>query len=146
MLSVLGVKRIAFILILVLLNAGGGAAYYYMDEKIIEEERKLNSLKRQVKARFDEVKKVREQFATLRDQVSDYIVLEKKGFFEEQDRDLLRDVFFEAQKKSQVLRAKYDVSPYRQQDSKHITQPNLAWVNSDVSLSIHALEDRKSVV
>ena len=141
MMNVLGTKRIVFIVVLVLMNAGGGAAYKYMSDTIITKERELNGVKRQVQKRFAEVKKVREQFEALRGQVSDYVRLEKNGFFEEQDREMLRDVFFDAQKKSQVLRAKYNVSPYKEEKSKHITQPNLRWVNSDVSVQIEALDD-----
>tara|TARA_R110002124_G_scaffold64985_2_gene177995 strand:- start:816345 stop:816980 length:636 start_codon:yes stop_codon:yes gene_type:complete len=141
MFSVLGTKRIIFILLLIGLNVGGGFAYKYMDDNIVLKERELNSLKRKVRNRFNEVKKVREQFVTLRGQVADYVRLEKKDFFKEQDRDVLRDVFYEAQTKSQVLRAKYDVSPYAIEKSPHITQPTLRWVNSRVSLSIQALDD-----
>jgi uncharacterized radical SAM superfamily Fe-S cluster-containing enzyme len=141
MFSILGSKRIIFILLLVGLNVGGGFVYKYMDDNIVVKERELNALKRKVRNRFDEVKKVREQFVTLRGQVADYVRLEKKDFFKEQDRDVLRDVFFEAQAKSQVLRAKYDVSPYAIEKSKHITQSTLRWVNSRVSLSIQALDD-----
>lgn len=139
--SALGTKRIVFIVLLVLLNGASGFGYKYMSDLIMTKERELNRVKRQVNNRFNEVKKVREQFATLRGQVSDYVLLEKKGFFEEQDRENLRDVFFEAQKKSQVLRAKYDVSPFSKEASKHITQPNLSWMNSRVTLNIEALDD-----
>ncbi len=141
MVSILGVKRIVFILLLVALNVGGGFGYKYMNDTITIKERQLNGLKRKVRDRFNEVKKVREQFAALRGQVTDYVLLEKRGFFEEQDREVLRDIFFEAQKKSQVLRAKYDVSPYKAQSSPFITQPNLRWVNSKVNIKIEALDD-----
>ncbi|MEC7702886.1 MAG: hypothetical protein VX740_04005 [Pseudomonadota bacterium] len=141
MVSILGVKRIVFILLLVALNVGGGFGYKYMNDTITIKERQLNGLKRKVRDRFNEVKKVREQFAALRGQVTDYVLLEKRGFFEEQDREVLRDIFFEAQKKSQVLRAKYDVSPYKSQSSAFITQPNLRWVNSKVNIKIEALDD-----
>jgi|TARA_R110000868_G_scaffold320170_2_gene581122 hypothetical protein len=141
MLKVLGTKRVVFIIILAALNAGAGFGYKYMSDTIAVKERQLNGIKRKVRDRFNEVKKVREQFATLRGQVSDYVRLEKNNFFEDQDRDVLREIFFEAQKKSQVLRAKYDVSPYTVKASAFITQPNLKWVNSNVRLSIEALDD-----
>jgi hypothetical protein len=141
MLNVLGTKRVVFIIILAALNVGAGFGYKYMSDTIAVKERQLNGIKRKVRDRFNEVKKVREQFATLRGQVSDYVRLEKNDFFEEQDRDVLREIFFEAQKKSQVLRAKYDVSPYTTKSSAFITQPNLKWVNSNVKLSIEALDD-----
>jgi len=141
MLNALGTKRIIFVVLLVALNVGAGLGYKYMSDTIAVKERQLNGIKRKVRDRFNEVKKVREQFATLRGQVSDYVRLEKNNFFEEQDRDVLRDIFFEAQKKSQVLRAKYDVSPYATKSSPHITQPSLKWVNSNVKLSIEALDD-----
>ena len=94
MFSILGTKRIIFILLLIGLNVGSGLAYKYMDDNIVAKERELNALKRKVRSRFDEVKKVREQFVTLRGQVADYVRLEKKDFFEEQDRDVLRDIFY----------------------------------------------------
>ncbi len=141
MVSILGVKRIVFIAILVALNVGGGFGYKYMNDTITVKERQLNGLKRKVRDRFNEVKKVREQFEALRGQVADYIRLEKNDFFVEQDREVLRDIFFDAQKKSQVLRAKYDVSPYKTQSSPFITQPSLKWVNSTVNIKIEALDD-----
>ncbi len=141
MLNVLGTKRVIFVALLIALNVGAGFGYKYMSDTIALKERQLNGVKRKVRDRFNEVKKVREQFATLRGQVSDYVRLEKNNFFEEQDRDVLRDIFFEAQKKSQVLRAKYDVSPYTTKSSSFITQPSLKWVNSSVKLSIEALDD-----
>jgi len=87
MIQNIGMSRVVVVALLLLLNAALiGATYFYVAPMDVKKERELRSSKGAVQARYGEITQLREDFALLKDRLTEFSFLEVSGFFDNQNK------------------------------------------------------------
>lgn len=140
--EILGLNRILLIVVLIGLV---GATWAYATYVIVPEreaaERNYNGLKSQVTARIEEIRKLKEEYAILQNQLRNYKIIEARGFFNDQNRVDAQKKFDELQELSGLLKAGYTISPGNMIENPEAAMANYVLLESPIQVNMEALDD-----
>jgi hypothetical protein len=140
--EILGLNRILLIVILLALV---GATWAYATYVVVPQreaaERNYNGLKSQVTARIEEIRKLKEEYAILQNQLRNYKVIEARGFFNDQNRVDAQKKFDDLQSLSGLLKASYTISRGELIEDPEAAKANYVVLKSPIKVDMEALDD-----
>lgn len=143
MIKILGTKRIIILFALIALNSLLAATVFmYLQPEVAKEEMTLRSAKAQESKTRKEISDLQLEFDQLEEQQDEFNVLRDDGFFSNQDRQNVQNVFTLAEMTSGVLSAKVSVARGTiNQEEEDATKADHVLLESPVSISLSAIDD-----
>ena len=143
MIKILGTKRIIILFALIALNSLLAATVFmYLQPEVAKEEMTLRSAKAQESKTRKEISDLQLEFDQLEEQQDEFNVLRDDGFFSNQDRQNVQNVFTLAEMTSGVLNAKVSVARGTiNQEEEDATKADHVLLESPVSISLSAIDD-----
>ncbi len=140
--EILGLNRIVLIVaLLALVGAAWGYTTYVVAPQRMAAEQNYNGLKSQVTTRIEEIRKLKEEYALLQNQLRNYKIIEAKGFFNDQNRVDAQKKFDELQTISGLLKASYSISAGNMIENPEAAKANYVVLMSPVKVDMEALDD-----
>lgn len=142
MIAILGVKRVAILLSLIVLTAGLGAlVYLYLGPELTKVERALSTAKsNETKVRND-LADIEEEFARLETQRGEFESLKADGFFSNQSRRDAEAVFLAAKEISGVNEAVVTVKPGKVVENEEAAKASQVLLESEIEVVLMAIDD-----
>lgn len=143
MIKILGTKRIVILFALIALNSLLAATVFmYLQPEVAKEEMTLKSAKAQESKTRKEISDLQLEFDQLEEQQDEFNVLRDDGFFSNQDRQNVQNVFTLAEMTSGVLSAKVSVARGTiNQEEEDATKADHVLLESPVSITLSAIDD-----
>lgn len=142
MIRILGTKAVLYLVLLLLLNGGAAYALYeYVIPMREAKERQLKSLKAEIDARRAEVATFKEEYVLLQSQLRIFKELEKKGFFNNQNRARAKESIAELMGLSGTLKYKLRIMKGELIEDVGATAANHVVIKSPVAIDIDSLDD-----
>lgn len=140
--DVLGLRRIAVLLSLLVVNALFAAVLYgYILPEKINQERALRSARGQVASLQSDIDRLQIEFDQLEDQKVRFADLETSGFFYGQGRRRAEMLLTDIQKSSGVLSAVASVKPGVFEKSVYAEKAGYKILSSPIEINIEAMDD-----
>ncbi len=142
MIQVIGVKRVAILLVLISVNAALAAGLYlYAVPEKENLSRKLRSLRSQVSSVQTDIDRMKVEFAQLDKQQDRFDKLKEDGLFSSQVRSEAKVFLSGIQEKAKVISAVANVRPGVIQSDKEAQKANHKILMSPVEITIEAFDD-----
>ncbi len=142
MIRIIGTRIIVMILLLIVANAAGAyATYEYLMPMKQQKETELSNLKSETQAKYEEVRRLKEQFVMLQAQLREFKDLEARGFFSNQNRVDAQASFDSLGKLSGLLKTRFQISAGQRIDDPLATDANHVILKSPVAIEIESLDD-----
>ncbi|MGH1377610.1 MAG: hypothetical protein ACRBB3_02200 [Alphaproteobacteria bacterium] len=142
MIQVIGVKRVAILLVLISVNAALAAGLYlYAIPEKDKLSRKLRSLRSQVNSVQTDIDRMKVEFAQLDKQQDRFDKLKEDGLFSSQVRSEAKAFLSGIQEKAKVISAVANVRPGVIQSDKEAQKANHKILMSPVEITIEAFDD-----
>ncbi len=135
-------KVVFFILFLLFVGGGGGYLVYdYLMPVREKSERELAATKAAIKAKYQEVAKMKEEFILLQSQLRDFKDLEARGFFGDQDRALATEDFSKLVDRTGILQANLKFEAGKVVPNKMADDAKQIVIKSHGKIDIESLDD-----
>lgn len=142
MIKVIGARRVAILIALVVVNALLAAAtYLYMVPEEAATEKKLRNLRSANQVRSADVERMQVEFEQLGQQQDRFDALKKDGFFKVQVRSEAKSLFKEIQDESRVISAVAVVHAGTIEENEEAKKSNYKVLVSPVEILIEAFDD-----
>jgi hypothetical protein len=144
MIDLLGKKMVTLILVCLFIAGGAGTiVYYYMLPQQEKLDRESKSLKSQIDGKRAEITRIRFEFDKIQTQITQFKVLEAKGFFNAQDRITARDATVALMRNAKLMDEGTQVSfdPARLVENEHATKAGYKLLSGPVKVQFSALND-----
>lgn len=140
--DVLGIRRIAILLALIVVNGLFAAVLYgYIFPEQIKQDRLLRSSQGKVSTLQADIDRLQIEFDQLEDQKVRFATLQETGFFNTQGRRRAEMLLTDIQKSSDVLSAVASVKPGSFESSSAAEKANHRVLSSPIEISIQAMDD-----
>jgi len=142
MFQILGLKRIAILLVLVAINGLLAAVtYLYLIPHNEELARQLDTLNANVSTKRNDTARLEGEFQVIQKQKANFEDLQTAGFFSNQNRAVARQRITDIQKFTNVLSAKYDITAASVEKNPLAADSGDVVLNSPVDIKVDALDD-----
>lgn len=142
MMEILGRRRITIMLSLFGVCFFLGAFYLaLLLPQVSASDRTLRSIRGDVSGTEDLTRELKAAFEQFQVNKPDYDRIEQIGFFNPQDRLIIRDKFQQMKRQSGVLNAKYEFSPAEIEPNPEIQDAGYRVLKSEILITIDALDD-----
>lgn len=142
MIKVLGVKRLAGILILLALNAVVAAAVFmYFIPNKQKVERDLRSTKANVASKRAEITRIKDEFTRINKQKLLFEDLQTLGFFGDQDRFATQRRIEAINELTDVLNARYEIREAKTEENDMTKKAGQLILDTPISINVEALDD-----
>lgn len=142
MIKVLGTRRILIIMTLLGLNGLFAAvAYGYLQPQLKKEEKVLRSAKSKESQVRADISNLQLEFDQLEEQQDEFNSLKQDGFFSNQSRRQVEQVFLDAETNSGVLKATVNVKPGVVTENEDANKADHVLLESPISISIQSIDD-----
>ena len=141
-LQYIGKKKIALVVTL-LVAAAILAAFteLYLKPSVTSDEKELKKTVSELNKYKNDNLKIEEELEYTRDKKDEFMVLKEAGFFEKQERDIVRDAVSEAMRLSGIIGGDYRVSPPSCYVNEDLKDSDYILLGSPVILDTESYED-----
>jgi hypothetical protein len=142
MFQILGLKRIAILLVLVAINGLLAAVtYLYLIPHNDDLSRQLDTLNANVSTKRNDTARLEGEFQVIQKQKANFEDLQTAGFFSNQNRAVARQRITDIQKFTNILSAKYDITAASIEKNPLAADSGDVVLNSPVDIKVDALDD-----
>lgn len=142
MIKVIGAKRIALLVALLLVNGLFAAAtYLHMIPEEERTEKELKTLRGATQTLQSDIERMQIEFEQLEQQQDQFDALKNDGFFKAQVRSVAKDIFTQIQKESKVVSAVVSVKPGFLEENEEAQKASHKLLVSPVEIAIKAFDD-----
>lgn len=142
MIGVLGIKRVAVLVVLVALNGFlAAASYMYLAPELQTKERQLRSDRSQVSTLRNDIDRMQIEFDQLEEQKEEFEKLAQDGFFKDQSRRQAEKILSQIQKNSGVSKAIASVRAGEIEDNEEALKAEHKILSSPVEIQLQAFDD-----
>ncbi|MFP4312908.1 MAG: hypothetical protein ACLFR0_01165 [Alphaproteobacteria bacterium] len=142
MIKILGARRILLLLILLALNGVFGATVYmYLQPQLKKEEINLRTAKSQEQQVRSDISDLQLEFDQLEEQRDAFRALQADGFFSNQSRRQVEDVFLQAKQASGILTATVNVRPGEVIEDEDAAKAGYVLLKSPISIRFEGIDD-----
>ena len=142
MINLLGPKKIAVIVILLVLNIGAAfTTYSYFTPIGAKMKKQIRTITAETRAKQADIEQLRRETTEIVDQKSFYDDLEKIGFFSDQNRIEARRNIEDIQRISRALRVQYDMKPAEVIPNTISEDSGYVFLDTPVSINIDVIDD-----
>jgi hypothetical protein len=143
MINILGIKRVIILAVLIVLNAGLAAGIYaYMNPALEKKNRELRSSRSQANNVQNDIDRMQVEIEEFADQQVLFEKYKADGFFIEQNRRQVQDLFKLIQEKSGVSVATVAVNPAIVEENEEAEKAEHVILKSTVQVALEALDDQ----
>lgn len=142
MISVLGAKRLIFLLCLLIINVALAMfVYSYILPEAQVKKRTLNAVRGEVSALRSDIDRMQLDFDQLEEQKDEFEGLTADGFFKDQDRRQAEKILSEIQKSSGVSKARARIQAGMFEDSEEAKKARHRILKSVIEVELEAIDD-----
>jgi hypothetical protein len=142
MIQILGLKKVITLVLSLLIIAAAGATYYYYFAPAIEIYDKDNrAADGKIRAKRAEINQLKQEYALLEQQIVEFKILQKAGFFNAQDRITARDTIDKLARLSKLLDAKLNLSPGSLVQDPRARDANYSLISGPLNMDVGVLDD-----
>ena len=141
-LNIIGVRRLAILIILIVVNTILSALYYlYLMPESLNSQTRLQTLQGEISTLRGDIDKIAIEFDQMNLQQAQFDTLKKQGFFGVQLRSDAKDKFTELQKKSGVISAVANVGGGAIEENDEAAKAKHKVLLSSIEIDIKAFDD-----
>lgn len=142
MLLILGRNRVTLLAVLAVLNiVSAYAVYQYIGPMRVTSDSELSKAKNALEAKRAEIKKLKEEYALLQNQLEYFKDLEARGFFNDQNRVAAQESFEKLRTISGVLRARYNIAAGELIEDPRAVDANYVVLKSPIVVDLDSIDD-----
>lgn len=142
MIKVLGAKRIMVILALIAINALFAAVVYmYLEPQLKKEERVLRAAKGKENQTRADISNLQLEFDQLEEQQDEFDRLKADGFFSNQSRRQVQQIFLDAEQKSGVVKATVNVKSGSVKEDEEAAKADHVILESPIDITLRSIDD-----
>jgi len=142
MIQTIGIQRVLLIVIMAILALGG---YFfntsYLEPELNRKDRQLRAIQAQYSKVSQDTQKISQGVDIFNEQKEEFIIIQKSGFFDDQNRVKARNRLQEIQLESRLKSFRFNISPAETITTEALTESGYKMLSTSIEMDLGAIDD-----